>query len=308
MIGSVVCIGSCVVDVAVEVPHLPAAAESLVARNVATGIGGKASNTAIGVARLGTAAHIVARVGGDYWGDEAIKLWQEHGVGVDRVVREAEATTGVGIVCVSDTGENFTVSALGANARLHTDDIHASRDLFAGGGVCVAHLNAPAETISLALRLARERGCTTVLNASPIDNSARELLALADVCVLNASEASELASVPIRSADDAVMAARSLIGSRRGAACLVTLGERGVVAVQGDRNVTCSYRVSEVRDTTGAGDALVAALSAELARGQVLAEAVDFAAAAAAVSVQRAGTWSSMPTRVEVEMLRGSRT
>ncbi|WAH96334.1 PfkB family carbohydrate kinase [Arthrobacter sp. MMS18-M83] len=52
-------------------------------------------------------------------------------------------------------------------------------------------------------------------------------------------------------------------------------------------------------DTTGAGDAFVGALSASLAAGAGLGEAVEFAVRVGAYAVQRFGTQQSYPTSTD---------
>jgi ribokinase len=54
-------------------------------------------------------------------------------------------------------------------------------------------------------------------------------------------------------------------------------------------------------DTTAAGDCFNAAFAVALARGKPPAEAARYAAAAAAISVTRAGAQPSLPTSAEVE-------
>jgi len=54
-------------------------------------------------------------------------------------------------------------------------------------------------------------------------------------------------------------------------------------------------------DTTGAGDAYNGGFVTALAEGRSLIEASRFAAATAALSVQKMGTTPSMPTREEID-------
>jgi ribokinase len=54
-------------------------------------------------------------------------------------------------------------------------------------------------------------------------------------------------------------------------------------------------------DTTGAGDCFVGALAARLAGGAAMRSALEYANAAASISVQRVGAGPSMPTVSEVE-------
>jgi ribokinase len=53
-------------------------------------------------------------------------------------------------------------------------------------------------------------------------------------------------------------------------------------------------------DTTGAGDCFCGALTARLAAGEAIWDALSYAQAAASISVTRPGAAGSMPSRDEV--------
>ncbi|MFC7764538.1 PfkB family carbohydrate kinase [Leucobacter soli] len=77
---------------------------------------------------------------------------------------------------------------------------------------------------------------------------------------------------------------------------VVTIGADGALIADADGTErVAAYPVTAV-DTTGAGDAFVGAVAAELAAGSSLLDAVRFATAVSAVSVQRVGAQSSSPT------------
>ena len=58
-----------------------------------------------------------------------------------------------------------------------------------------------------------------------------------------------------------------------------------------------------VVETTGAGDAFNGGFAVALSEGRDVVEAVRFGCATAGISVTRAGTAPSMPTRAEIEAL-----
>jgi ribokinase len=60
------------------------------------------------------------------------------------------------------------------------------------------------------------------------------------------------------------------------------------------------FKVKAV-DTTAAGDTFNGALAVALTEGQSLAKAVQFANAAAAISVTRVGAQTSAPTRKSID-------
>ena len=81
----------------------------------------------------------------------------------------------------------------------------------------------------------------------------------------------------------------------------MTVGKEGAVYGDGDDVVHVSgFTVSAV-DTTGAGDTFNGAFAAARCDGLPLKEAVRFANAAAALSVQKIGAQGGMPWRSEVE-------
>ena len=85
-------------------------------------------------------------------------------------------------------------------------------------------------------------------------------------------------------------------------AVLLTLGERGCLCVTaaGSEHVP-GFAVSQVVDTTGAGDAFNAGLAVALAEGRPLTEAARFANAAAALCCTRLATLPAYHTRQQVD-------
>ncbi len=84
---------------------------------------------------------------------------------------------------------------------------------------------------------------------------------------------------------------------------ILTAGKRGAWGIEAGMRKPIhqpAYHVPVV-DTTGAGDAFHAALLAARLEGANLAEALRFAAAAAALKVQHRGARGGLPTRAEVE-------
>ncbi|HID33927.1 MAG TPA: hypothetical protein EYP25_05040, partial [Anaerolineae bacterium] len=74
--------GSIVMDIFVEAPRLPASGENLHARGIAPSTGGKGANAAVAFARLGGRSHLIANVGRDVFGREALETLAAEGVDV----------------------------------------------------------------------------------------------------------------------------------------------------------------------------------------------------------------------------------
>jgi ribokinase len=84
-------------------------------------------------------------------------------------------------------------------------------------------------------------------------------------------------------------------------AIVATLGARGAVFNSpAEKYEAQGHKVNAV-DTTGAGDCFIGGFAAALAKSDSVADAINFANKAAAVSVTRQGAASSFPRIAEVE-------
>lgn len=281
--SGVVVVGSANLDLVYRVVALPAPGETVLAAGAAKHPGGKGNNQVIAVARAGAPATFVAAIGADADGDQLVAALEE--AGVTLLLRRPATPTGTALITVDDAAENSIVVNSGANNDLVdlTDDERAA---VAAADILLMQLETPLPTVIAAAEEARAAGTTVVLNAAPFRPLPPELLALVDLLVVNEVEAAavgeeQLAQVP---------------------ECVVTLGARGAVVRDrtGTETAVATPRVDAV-DTTGAGDTFCGALVAALSDGLDLAAAARFAVAAGALSVQREGAVSSIPTRAGID-------
>ena len=116
--GRVVVVGSVNADLVVSVARLPAPGETVAGGSFARHGGGKSANQAVAAARLGAAVELVAAVGDDDLGADALAELEREGVGVAGVARLPRTPTGVAAIVVDAAGENQIAVASGANAQL----------------------------------------------------------------------------------------------------------------------------------------------------------------------------------------------
>ena len=291
--GRVVVVGSINMDVVVTAARLPALGETLLGEAVAFHPGGKGANQAAAAARLGARCSMIGAVGDDAFGEQLRTFLAATGVDVAGV-RTRSTATGVASIIVAD-GDNAIIVAPGANALVSETDV-TTVDL-QRADVVVTQLEIPVGAARVALQHARAGGATTILNAAPARACPDELLAAADVLVVNESE---LAALCGGTYEDAAAAARD-VRAFPAQSVVVTLGARGAIAVLADEVHSIPAPAVEVVDTTGAGDCFVGALAARLSAGDEIAAAVRFGVYAASLSVQRDGAGPSMPTLSEVD-------
>ena len=283
-----------------QTPRLPAKGETLIASGYAAGPGGKGSNQAIGIARLGVPVTMLACVGTDAFGDEALELWRHEGVEASAVIRSSERPTMVGFIILDDEGDNRILIDPGANSMLLPQHVEAFGSAIRRSRVLQAQLETPVPTVDAALQIGREAGITTVLNPAPAQPLTAEVLSNVDVLTPNQSEARILTGLDADDPrPDEDVAARLLdIGVR---SVIMTLGEDGALIATRNGSERVPGRTVDVVDTTGAGDSFNAALSASLAEGRPLREAVARANHAGALTVAAPGVVPALPTRDELE-------
>ena len=316
MSGRVLVVGSVNIDLVVRAERLPEPGETVLGGTFGRYHGGKGGNQAVAAARLGAQVALVAALGADSFGDEALDALAEQDVDTSGVHRLDGSATGVALILVDADGENLIAVAPGANAAVTEAQVREALMALepAPGDVVLVVHEIPTGPARAALRLARERGATTVFNPAPATGLDRAILALADVLTPNRGELAALSTGAARrsgrtttGAEDPIRAARALLdatseGPGVGRAILVSLGAAGAVLVQreGPAVDIASPPVAAV-DATGAGDTLNGALAAGLAGGLDLETAARRAVVAASLSVTRAGAREGMPTESELE-------
>ncbi len=265
--------------------------------------GGKATNQAVAAARLGAPVALVTVLGTDERGQRALRYFEREGIDT-RWVDVVDGSTDVGFVMLPPSKVPAIASAQDRSRDLNAAQVRAAAAAIESGSIVLAQLEAPVEAVLTAFQIARAAGVRTVLNPSPVQELDRELLELVDLLVPNEHEAAALAD---GSGAPQELAAE-LAARWPNCAVLVTAGEQGAfLARDGGCEHVRAPRV-DVVDTTGAGDACVAALAVRLRDGADLSAAARFAVQAASVSVMRPGTMPAFPSLSDIELLRnGSR-
>src|SRR3984957_7537297 len=98
--AEIVVVGSYNRDISLSLARLPAPGETCLSLGRLESPGGKGSNQAIQAARCGAATAVVAAVGLDGAGDEALALWSAVGIATGGVVRLATRGTGMAVILV----------------------------------------------------------------------------------------------------------------------------------------------------------------------------------------------------------------
>ena len=300
----IVVVGSVNVDMVVKGPRLPVPGESVVGERFVMASGGKGANQAVAAARLGARVSLIAKVGGDVFGDEAIENFRREGIDVNGVLRDADNPTGVALILVDAAGENLISVATGANNALTPEEVSRAADRIRAADVLMLQLETPLETVCRAAEIAAAAGVPVILNPAPAASLPDRLWPHLTCLTPNESEAEWLTGVAV--GDEA--------GARRAAAKLLAKGVRAVVVTlaRGALLVDCRgallvpSRTVDAVDATAAGDAFNGGLAWALASGRDLPTAVRQACLIGALSATRLGAQPSLPTYEEFLRFAGA--
>ncbi len=296
----IVVVGSLNMDLVVRMPQIPRPGETLLGGVFKTFPGGKGANQAVAAARLGAHVTMIGCVGEDAFGKEMLATLARENIDTAHILLNPEAATGVALIQVDAQGQNSIAVASGANFRLTGTDVEKAMQSIGKFDALVMPLETPLETIYAAAITAFRRGAKVLLNPAPAQVLEQELLELIDVLLPNEYEIALMTGVQLQAPGDIRLAAEKLLslGTKN---LIVTLGDRGAALfnVSGQETLIPACPVQAV-DTTAAGDCFVGALAVGLCEGKSLPAAAEFASAAAALSVTRAGAQPSLPRREEV--------
>jgi ribokinase len=288
-------VGSVNQDLVVKVDRLPGPGQTALGDRFERHGGGKGANQAVAAARAGAEVTLVAAVGDDELGREALADLAREGVRVDRVEVVGATATGVAIIAVDRTGENQIAIAPGANMSLQPRHVIRVLEDAPAFHACLVSLEIPDEVVAAAVTGAAIRGIPVVVNPAPARTLPESVLDAAPVLVPNEDELRALTGQV-----DVEGAGRQLF-KRTGAPVVITRGSRGAALIEHDQLTGFpAHRVRPV-DATGAGDTFAAWLAVGVARAQPIRTSVERANLAAALSTTRPGARGGMPRASDIE-------
>ncbi len=298
--GHVVILGVFVADTAYRADRMPRMGETILGNSFVLGPGGKGSNQAVAAGRMGAQVSIISRLGQDDFAKIALDVWKQSGV-KPYVKQSSSDYTGAAYIFIEESsGDNAIIIAPGAAAKITPADLQDQTDLISNSDVFVTQLEQPMEAAMKGLEIAKSAGVKTILNPAPAADLPNGMLELCDFITPNETETEAITGVSVSSIEDAENASRLLVKMGVGTP-IITLGEKGAYLY--GHGLVEPFSVGPVLETTGAGDAFNGGFATALSEGVTALEAVTVGCATAGISVTRAGTAPSMPTRSEVDKL-----
>ena len=285
--------------------------------------GGAPANVAVACARLGVPSRFLGMLGEDYFGDFLAGELAAHGVDIRGVVRTREARTALAFVSRDAAGERtfdfYRPPAADLLYRLE----HLPAGVFAEPAivhVCTNSLTEPeiADTTLAMADMAAKAGSLVSVDANLRHNLwttgsadislVTQLLDRAQLIKLSRDELDYLrADHPA----DAWINERLAAGVKL---AVITDGPGSVEAFGAELQLTVAPPQVKAVDTTAGGDAFIGGLLAMLAEaphehwwqdGARLSDYLEIACRCGAHAVTRPGAYAALPTRADLEALRG---
>ncbi|KAI4284491.1 MAG: hypothetical protein L6R38_001373 [Xanthoria sp. 2 TBL-2021] len=327
-------VGGLVTDLITIAERIPDNGETLVSKQFSQHPGGKGANSAVAAYRLShnkpTDAHgndlpndiedgiqvrMTGAVGDDTFGPSLTKKLEENHVDTSGIRNVPGKPTGVGVVVVTDNGENRILYNRGANDDLQPEDVREWEDL-AGGfrpDLLISQIEIQRETVEQALRTALKEGIDVLLNPAPASHLFDETYKGLTHLVVNETEAAILSLAGSNMNADTDVAEWGKVAEEfleKGVRnVVITLGAKGAYYSdgQGKSGHMAAEQIEErkVKDTTGAGDTFVGAYGVEYVNQKSAGEwdieqAVRFACKASARTIQAVGALEAIPWLDEV--------
>ena len=222
-------------------------------------LGGVGRNIAHNMALMGVDVKLLTAMGEDVHGSRIAASCLELGIDASHALRVSDCATSTYLYIADQRGEMaMALSDMEICKRITPGYLAANQQLLQNAQVIVADTNIPEETL---VYLAEN--CSAPLFCDPVSTSKAEKLRpiLNKIHTLkpNRLEAELLSGIPIREKQDAEAAAKALLqkGVQR---VFLSMGADGVYAATAETQLWFSNLPGKMVNTTGCGDAFMAAL------------------------------------------------
>lgn len=274
------------------VERMPTVGAKVRAREYFVQAGGQVPTALVALQRWGLRTAFASPVGDDEGGARQIASLRGEGVAVGGCRTCPGARSQLSFITVDAASGERTIEWYRDSAlRLRPND--DDRALAASARALLLDGEDVDAAVELAT-IARDRGATVVLDADEARPELTALLSMTDVAIVPVGFLRGLSGIA-----DPSEALKDL-GARGPRVAVVTLGERGALAWTDGEVVHQPAFSCEAVDSTSAGDVFHAGFVYSLLRGESVAAALRFAAAASSICVERLGGRSSIPALAEV--------
>ncbi|MGC8824794.1 MAG: ribokinase [Bacteroidales bacterium] len=299
MEGKITVIGSTNIDITMRLPRLPEKGETINGGDYYQAFGGKGANQAVAAARCGGQVSLITCLGNDHYTTLLLESFINHNVQTQYVFVEETSFTGTAVIMTDKTGNNYIGVASGANESLTPEKIEKAMPAIADAEIILLQFEIPESTVRYVLDTCDQLSKKVIFNLAPAQKIDESYFNKVHTMVVNETEAEMVTGITTDTLSGVERAGDYMLAKGVQYA-VITLGEKGVyLAGRSEQFFVEGIKVDAV-DTTGAGDVFCGALAVACTEGMPIKKAIEFANAAAALSVTRLGAQPSAPRRDEI--------
>ena len=272
------------------------------------GFGGDTSNTVIAAARAGARCAYVSAVGNDSFGQSLLSLWAKESVSTAQIAIDNIASTGLYFVTHGAHGHEFSYRRAGSaaatmtlsDAQCHT--IAQAKMLHLSGISLALSPHALLQCLC-AITVAKAAGTQISFDSNlrlklwSLDDARAAMLPVIAQTDMFLPSLDDITALSGLGDPHAIVQWSHSLGAKT---VVLKMGHQGVLASDGQQIHHITAMPVHAVDATGAGDCFGGNLLARLCLGDTLTQAVRYANAAAALTVQGFGAVSPLPRPQEV--------
>jgi len=309
----VICSGAALVDMVAKVERHPLDDDEVFVSELTLLSGGAAANTAYACGKLGLISAFLGKLGeNDVFGSKIIEDFNEVNVNTALLKYSKQYGTGSAYVALNKEGDRRIYAHSGAADYLSKEDV-IEQELLATKVIFLSSLK-NLEPFIEAANIGRKNNITVILNPGMliIDQglvNLKELLGKIDIFILSQIEFYTLLNIQEKIKDKAIVENANTLLELGIKVLIVTMGERGVfLLTDQESELIPSANVSQVIDTTGAGDAFSAGFIYGFVKNlsyafEDLKQNVKIGNFVAGKCIQELGARNGIPTSDEVKQI-----
>jgi ribokinase len=191
---------------------------------------------------------------------------------------------------------------MAANTLMDAAFVDTVEDQIARSDIVMSVLEIPVEAAARAMALGKRHGVRTLLNPAPAAPLPAEVFSSIDILTPNESELRILLDLAPDDPIPTLELAQELKG-RGVQTVIVTQGEKGALVITDDGVHEVAPVLTQVVDTTGAGDAFNSGLAIGISEGRDLLTAVRMGNCAGSIACRTLGVIPSLANRAQLDTL-----
>ena len=241
-------------------------------------VGGGGVNTACNFGNLGFETSAIFKIGNDIYSEGILKFFKTQNVNLKHIIRKEDVSTGFSIILVSFQGDRTVLAHRGANANIKEEEIDFSA-IKEADFVYIAPLNGDSnKVLEPIVKYAHKCGTNICFNAGSTSlkkgyEHLKPILESAHIVVMNKEEAGMATNIVVRpdtktekfSHETIHPDVKKMLKSLKVKdyqVIVITDGNKGAYAYDGNKYYYCPIFPSEVVSTLGAGDAFASTFCA----------------------------------------------